>query len=229
MKSGFCEDSYSEYFVTKVASCHPSNVDLGLSTSSGVMMLFSQRTGKLVSILLDDGYLTDLRTAAAGALVLKSFGPVEITSIGVLGTGVQARFQLDLVRHVTRCRNVVIYGRSQIKLDAIRSDVERFGYSVSTTTNPVDVAAQCNVIIATTSAKEALLRATDICQGTLILAFGADGGEKQELDPEIFSSMDGKLALLCFHFSSRRSFFNLLFLVNAFSFHAVSPRLCQQF
>lgn len=175
------------YFVTKVASGHPANAALGINVSSGVMMVFSQNTGKLKAVLLDDGYLTDLRTAVVGCLCVKHFGPATINKIGIFGTGTQARFQLEVLRRVTPCREVVIWGRCESKLTNIKSDVEAMGYNASVTTSPAKLCSSCNVIFTVTSSKQSLFEASLIQPGTLIVAIGADGGGKQELDAQLFS------------------------------------------
>ena len=59
------------------------------------MLLFSQATGAPKAIILDEDYLTNLRTAIAGALVAKTMSPTKVTGVGIVGTGVQARFQLE--------------------------------------------------------------------------------------------------------------------------------------
>ena len=56
------------------------------------MLLFSQVTGAPKAIILDEGYLTNLRTAIAGALVAKAMSPTKATGVGIVGTGMQARF-----------------------------------------------------------------------------------------------------------------------------------------
>ena len=83
IKSGFIKND--NYFIVKVAS---GGFGYG---SSGLMNIFSQKTGKLEGILLDEGYLTDLRTAIASIIGLNLFSPKKITSIGILGTGIQAK------------------------------------------------------------------------------------------------------------------------------------------
>ena len=59
------------YYVIKVASGFAANRDLGIPTSNGLMLLFSQQTGELVAVLHDEGILTDIRTAVAGAIAAK--------------------------------------------------------------------------------------------------------------------------------------------------------------
>ena len=81
------------------------------------MQVYSQSTGKLEALLLDEGILTELRTAAAGALAVQLLlGPsssASVTQFGMLGSGVQARYQLKLLARVTTCRNLLVYGRSK--------------------------------------------------------------------------------------------------------------------
>ena len=79
------------------------------------MLLFHQRgpsPGKLAAILADNGYLTELRTAAVCALAAAKLAPRRVDCIGVVGTGVQARFQILLLRDVLRCRRVMVLTRA---------------------------------------------------------------------------------------------------------------------
>lgn len=197
VKSGFRHGDDSEYFVTKIASSHPGNSSVGLSPSSGVMLLFSQLTGKLACILQDDGYLTDLRTAVAASLAVSTFGPREVKRIGIVGTGVQAFFQLEMLLNVTDCREVTIFGRNDEKLDKIKKDAEGLGYtSVSVTKEMAEVGAVCNVIITVTSARTPLLLPEHVRPGTLVVALGADGLGKQELDPRVLGESVADLVLM---------------------------------
>ncbi len=54
------------------------------------MVLLSAKTGLASAVFLDNGYLTDLRTAAAGAVVARHLAPKKVNVAGVIGTGVQA-------------------------------------------------------------------------------------------------------------------------------------------
>ena len=78
-----------EVFVTKVASG-------GGGQNSGLVLVFSQRTFRPEAILLDDGWLTELRTAAAGALAARLFAPADLTAVAVIGCGIQARCNGDV-------------------------------------------------------------------------------------------------------------------------------------
>ncbi len=76
------------------------------------MLVFSSQTGELLTIFQDEGYLTDSRTAAAGAVAAKYLAPPAIECIGVIGAGLQARLQLEYLREVTNCRCVKLWARS---------------------------------------------------------------------------------------------------------------------
>ena len=76
-----------DYYVIKIASGFYENAKLGLPTSNGMMLMFRQKTGQPVAAMLDEGYLTDIRTAVAGAIAAKHLAPSKVTRIGIVGTG----------------------------------------------------------------------------------------------------------------------------------------------
>lgn len=188
IKYGYIEGD--DYYVIKIASGFYDNPSMGLNTSNGMMLLFSQKTGEPLSILLDEGYLTDTRTAAAGAASARHLAPSKISCIGIVGTGVQARMQLEYLKPVTDCREVIVWGRSADKLAAYKNDPSLKDFSITPTTDMRYLASRCNLIVTTTPARKALLMADDIRPGTHITAMGADADGKQEIDPEIFSKAD---------------------------------------
>ena len=181
--------------MVKVASGFPGNAALDLSTSSGAMLLFSQRTGHLQGVLNDEGWLTDLRTAAAGAVAARYLAPKAVTAIGLVGTGMQARFQASLLKHVTSCRRVVLWGRTESKIAACRDDLERDGFTVTTTTDVNAVVEQCNLIVTTTSARAPLITRAFL-PGTHVTAMGSDGLGKQEIDGAVVAAVQREGGLL---------------------------------
>ncbi|MFW9917723.1 MAG: ornithine cyclodeaminase family protein, partial [Candidatus Thorarchaeota archaeon] len=183
IKYGFIEGN--DYYVVKIASGFPENVNLALSSSNGLMLLFSQKTGELVCILLDEGHLTNVRTAAAGAVVAKYLAPREVTRIGILGPGIQGRMQLEYLKGVRDCTEVIVWGRNQQRLDAYKAEMEPLGYNIETTLDTGDVASTCNLIVTCTPSHEPLLQVEQIQKGTHITAMGSDTPEKQELDSSI--------------------------------------------
>lgn len=178
------------YYVIKVASGFFSKPTLGLPSANGMMLLFSRETGEPVAILLDQGYLTDVRTAVAGAIGAKYLAPRTVERIGVLGTGAQARLQLEYLMPVVDCREVLVCGRATDRLAACAGDLEAMGFLVRTTTAPADLGPACNLIVTTTAAHEPLIHAADLRPGTHISAIGSDTPEKQELATAVLARAD---------------------------------------
>jgi ornithine cyclodeaminase len=171
-----------DVFVIKIASGFYDNPKIGLSSGNGMMLVFSAKTGEPIATLLDEASLTDLRTAAAGAVAAKHLGPKSVTMIGIVGGGMQARLQLDFLRHVTTCRDAVVWARRPEQAKALRVD----GFDIEVVPSVSDLARRCNLIVTTTPAREALLMAADVQPGTHVTAVGADAPGKQELDAALF-------------------------------------------
>lgn len=182
------------YYVVKIASGFYGNSALGLPSSSGLMLVCSQETGVLVGVLLDQGHLTDLRTAVAGAVVARHLAPKKVERIGVLGTGIQARLHLEQLRRVVDCRAVLAWGRGPEQLARYRAVVEHMGYRVEITQDARQLLERCNLVVTSTPSEEPLLGAEDLRAGTHITAVGSDTPDKQELDSEILARADRVVA-----------------------------------
>lgn len=179
-----------DYYVIKIAAGFYENVKLGLPTQSGLMLVFKQKTGELACVLLDEGYLTNVRTAAAGAVVAKYLSPKSVRGIGIFGAGTQGRMQLEYLKSVVDCKDVIVWGINKKELDAYKKDMEPLGYNIQTTQESNDIAENCNLIVTATPSKSPLLQADQIQEGTHITAMGADTAEKNELDPKILHAAD---------------------------------------
>ena len=77
-------------FAIKVSPGFFDNPKLGLPSTSGLMILFSSKTGQVEAVLLDNGYLTDVRTAAAGAVAARHLSRADAKQAAIFGAGVQA-------------------------------------------------------------------------------------------------------------------------------------------
>ena len=102
-------------FAIKVSPGFFDNPKLGLPSLNGLMILFSAKTGLVEALLLDNGYLTDVRTAAAGAVAARHLAPESVTTAGVIGTGVQARLQIEAAHLVRPFERVLVWGRETRK------------------------------------------------------------------------------------------------------------------
>jgi ornithine cyclodeaminase len=194
IKYGFV--SGDEYYVLKMASGFYNNPLLGLPISDGLLLVFSQKTGELKLILLDKCWLTDMRTAAAGAVAAKHLAAKNIHHIGIVGTGVQARLQLEILKDVVDCKSCFIWGRNPEKVDRMIEDlraqksIQAWGLEIKAAKELGDLVAQCNLIVTTTSAKSPLILADQVQKGTHITAMGSDDHGKQELEAELLAKAD---------------------------------------
>jgi ornithine cyclodeaminase len=188
IKYGYIKNDDS--FVIKVASGFYDNTKLGLPPADGLMLVFSQKTAQLECILLDECHLTNVRTAAAGAVVAKYLAPSRVKRIGVFGAGVQGKMQVEALQPVVGCRDVVVWARSQDSLDDYREIMTARGFKVETTLSGDEIAATCNLIVTATPSHTPLLRADQIRKGTHITAMGSDTSEKNELEPAILGTAD---------------------------------------
>ena len=179
-----------ENYVIKIASGFPKNKLLGLSYSHGIMVLFDKNSGYLKCILHDEGYLTNVRTAIAGAICAKYLAPNQINKIGIIGTGIQARMQLEYLLSVTSCKDVSVLGRNEKNVERYIDEMGNIGFKVDSVKSSKDLCSNCNLIVTTTSANESLISKKDLRKGIHITAVGSDTPEKRELDPEILKIAD---------------------------------------
>ena len=179
-----------EDFVVKMATGFFQNPSIGLSPFSGCMMVFSQKTCHISSVLLEEGELTNHRTAAAGAVAAKCLAPKNVNMIGIVGTGVQSRLQALYLQKITDCRNLVIWGRNKDKAELAAVDMQKMGYEANVIENLNDLCKVSQIIVTTTPATSPLLKREMITPGTHITAMGSDTSDKCELSPDILDLAD---------------------------------------
>src|SRR3989449_903661 len=97
----------SPFFTVKVASGSYANPERGLPVGSGIVLVFDSTTGFPRAVLFDNGYLTDLRTGAAGALAADLLARREVDRVGIIGVGTQARYQLAALLGVRTPERVI--------------------------------------------------------------------------------------------------------------------------
>ena len=167
-------------FVTKVASG-------GGGLNSGLVLVFSQTTFAPVAIFCDNGHLTELRTAAAGALAAKLFAPPQLQAIAIIGCGVQARWQLRMLSSVIACRRVRAWARRPSQAREFANEVAADGWQVEVASSVEAACRGAGLIVTVTPSRAPLLRACwwTASDEVLVSAIGADAPGKQELDMEL--------------------------------------------
>ena len=178
-------------FAIKVASGFFGNPEIGLPYGSGLMPLMSATTGFIEAILLDNGYLTDLRTGIAGAIVAKYLAPSEIKTAGVIGSGMQARYQIRGLKLVHDFRRLLIYNIRPESVEHYINEISgELDLDIQKVNSPEEVVCQSEFVVTTTPSREPFLKAGWLHPGIHITAVGSDGEHKQELYPEVFQKAD---------------------------------------
>ena len=177
-----------EIYVIKIASGFFQNTDMGLPNGNGMMLVFNQKTGQPIAILQDEAYLTDVRTAIAGAICAKYISPKKVDGIGIVGTGVQAKMQLEYLKDIIDCRKAIVWGRSEASLLKYVADMKDSEFDIAITQNIDDVVDGCQLIVTCTPAETPLI--SRVNPGTHITAMGSDTLSKQELDSSILLEAD---------------------------------------
>ena len=164
------------------------NPSLGLPSTNGLMVLFSTRTGMVEALLLDNGYLTNIRTAAAGAVAAKYFARADSQSAAILGAGEQAGLQLEALILVRDITSATIWARDFAKAEARAAELSA-GLDIPVTPcASVEMATgNADIIVTATPASEPILRSEFIRSGQHITAMGSDAEHKNEIDPQIFA------------------------------------------
>jgi ornithine cyclodeaminase len=152
----------------------------------GLVVVFDATSGAPKAILLDGGYLTDLRTGAAGGVAARWLAPERVDVVAVIGTGIQARQQMAALRVVRPgVTDVRVWGRNAEHAARAAADIE--GSAAPTVRDAVESA---DVVITCTASREPLVESAWLKPGVHVSAVGSDGVGKQELDPEILRRAD---------------------------------------
>ncbi|WP_172294209.1 cyclodeaminase [Pseudoruegeria sp. HB172150] len=180
-----------EGFAIKVSPGFFDNPKLGLPSLNGLMILFSAKTGLVQAVFLDNGYLTDIRTAAAGAVAARHLAPVEVETAGVLGTGVQARLQMQAAHLVRPFKRLLVWGRDPGRAAKCAADLgNALGIEAEMMTDAETLVRQSQLVVTTTPSRDPLVEADWLHEGLHITAMGSDQPGKHELDPHALTAAD---------------------------------------
>lgn len=178
-------------FAIKVSSGFFDNYKFGLPSLSGLMMLFATDTGIPQAMLLDNGYLTDVRTAAAGAVAARHLAPERVETAGVIGTGTQARYQIRALTLVRDIERLLVYGRTpehvERYVDEMRDELD---IEVVAAPDVETVVRESRVVVTTTPARDGYLAADWLHPGLHVTAMGSDAEHKQELATDVLARAD---------------------------------------
>jgi ornithine cyclodeaminase len=140
---------------------------------------------------LDNGYLTDVRTGIAGAIAAKYLARKGIETAGVIGSGMQARYQMRALKNVRDFQRLFVYGIVHDEVEQYAREMAlELGVEVIQTEDPETVVRESEVVVTATPSPEPYLKAEWLHPGLHITCMGSDAEHKQELFPEVFKQAD---------------------------------------
>ncbi|MEO6212876.1 MAG: hypothetical protein ABIP65_04545, partial [Vicinamibacterales bacterium] len=178
------------HIAVKIASGFYDNPARGLPSGSGLVALFDAETGLPAALLLDNGFLTDIRTGAAGAVAADVLARRHVQTVGVIGSGVQARHQVRCLRVVRAFSRVVAWSPTRSRLDACAADLAAEGFEVTVAENGQAVCEVADVLIVATTSRQPVVAADWLRPGVHVTALGSDSPGKQELEAACLSKAD---------------------------------------
>ena len=178
------------HVAVKIASGFYDNPAHGLPSGSGMIALFDASTGLPSALLLDNGFLTDIRTGAAGAVAADHLARTSINTVGVIGSGVQARHQVRCLRAVRSFSRIVAWSPTRDRLEAYGSEMRAEGYTVVAASGAEQVCADADVVITATPSRDPLVKAAWLRRGVHVTAVGSDSPGKRELEADCFDQAD---------------------------------------
>ena len=188
VKSAFIDGL--DAFAVKIASGFACNAERGLPTTGGLMVVVSSQTGFPEAVLMDGGYLTDLRTALAGAVAAKHLARSAIDCVAVMGTGGQARYQVRALALVRSFNRVLVYGRRREAAEACAADIASALDVEASAAGAEETVRGGDIVITATATREPLVRAEWLKPGVHITAMGSDTPGKRELGPGVLRRAD---------------------------------------
>jgi ornithine cyclodeaminase len=176
-------------FAIKVSPGFFDNPKLGLPSLNGLMLVLSAKTGLTEAVLLDNGYLTAVRTAAAGAVAARWLAKQQAPSVAVIGAGEQARLQLQALSMVRKIERVKVWARNRANAERFAADMSAQLHIAAEVARDVHHAlAEADIAITTTPSTEPLIQAADLRPGLHITAMGSDAEHKNEIAPQALAA-----------------------------------------
>jgi ornithine cyclodeaminase len=183
--------SGKDSFAIKIASGFQENHLKGLPTGSGMIVLINAENGVPIAVMLDNGYLTDVRTGIAGAVAAQLLARKEITTAGVIGSGTQARYQMEALKLVRDYQNILVYGILAEQVDQYVDEIgELLNVQVVRVDDAETVVRESGVVVTSTPSRQPYLQADWLHPGLHITCMGSDAEHKQELFPDVFKHAD---------------------------------------
>jgi len=167
---------------TKIVNVHPDNPKKGMLTVMASIILNDPKNGMPVA-LMDGSYITALRTGAAGAVAAKYLAREDAVTLGVVGAGIQAVYQIAATSKVRKLKSIAVADPNEKAVKNLIKVMAKEGIEVHAA--GIEEVCGMDILTTTTPVRKPIVKKEWIRPGTHINAIGADAAGKEELDPEI--------------------------------------------
>jgi len=155
-----------------------------------VVSLFSVESGDLLALIEADA-LGQMRTGAATGVATKYLACAGARTAAIIGTGGQARTQLEAVTVVRKLERVRVYGREAVGRERFADEMSaKLNIAVEPAASSEQATEGAAIVCTATTASQAVLSAKAIGAGTHINAIGANHMKKRELDADTVAKCD---------------------------------------
>jgi len=166
----------------KVVSVKPGNGNRSVPSTSATIYVFDSKTGSPLARIEGEN-LTAIRTAASSALATDILALKEPDTLGIIGTGKQARAHVPAIVEVRNVSRVIVYSRSKAHRAAfVRSVSKNTNIPVSAAISVEEVARKSDVLVLATSSPIPLFKGSSVSRGTHVNAIGAALPSSREMD-----------------------------------------------
>ncbi len=184
-----------DHLAVKIATGFFRNPQIGLPSCSSIIVLMNAQTGAFECVFLDNGFLMDLRTGLAGAVAAKHLAPQSVKTVGVIGTGVQARYQIESLALVRNFEELLVFGRNASSVSTYCAEMsERLGVPVKPCPSVEELVKTAQIVVTTTPATDPVIMPDWLHKDLHITAMGSDLPGKQELHSDVLLRAD---AVVC--------------------------------
>jgi len=166
----------------KVISAFSGNKKFGHPSHQGAILLFESTNGQLLSIV-DADEITAIRTAAVSGLATKLLARDTLSTLGILGSGTQARQHVEAMLAVRKINAIKIWSRDPNNAEELRAQISKQHHLAVVSVEDVkDAIADADIICSTTASPTPLVLGEWIKKGAHINAVGSCTPNTREFD-----------------------------------------------
>jgi ornithine cyclodeaminase/alanine dehydrogenase-like protein (mu-crystallin family) len=171
----------------KLVTVFPRNAGSDTPVVQAIVVLIDPKTGS-PSATLDGTALTAIRTGAVSGLATDLLARADATRAAIIGSGAQARTQLEAVACVRKLASVAVWSRTQSHAEAFARDLRGAAFTVRVAATAADAARDADIICCATSATDPVLAARDVATGTHVNAIGSFTPAMREFESALLTS-----------------------------------------